>query len=172
MALYLTCQYFIHNAELSHGCYAILIVYHTMPCSSISYALYVVRPGVLSKAIGSLCLWACLSTLLVHPKCGRRGGAKVVSSYTVVVLGYMGSFRYDHAPRCCRGRLQVVTTLSIHYGSFAVVSVVPHVCNGVLKDVTGLDVLRCGTFSPVSQALALSPNHVSYVTLACMIRCF
>jgi hypothetical protein len=73
MALYLTCQYPIHNAELSHGCYAILIVYHTMPCSSISYALYVVRPDVLSKDIGLLCLSACLSALLVHPKGGILG---------------------------------------------------------------------------------------------------
>jgi hypothetical protein len=61
MALYSTCLYAIHNAELSHGFNAILIVYHTMPCSSTSYALYVVRPDALSKDISSLCLWACLS---------------------------------------------------------------------------------------------------------------
>jgi hypothetical protein len=102
------CQYRIRNAELSHGCYAILIGYHTMPCSSISYALYVVRPDVLSKDIDLLCMWACLSALLVHPKGGRPGGARVVTSYTGVVLGYAGSFIYDHAPRCCRGRWQVV----------------------------------------------------------------
>jgi hypothetical protein len=102
MDLYSTRQYPIHTAELSHGCYAILIVYHTMPCSPISYALYVVRQNVLSKAIGSLCFWACLSALLVHPKGRRPGGARVVTSYTGVVLGYAGSFEYDHAPRCCR----------------------------------------------------------------------
>jgi hypothetical protein len=139
MALYSTCQYPIHNVELSHGCYAILIVYHTMPCSCISYALYMVIPDVLSKDIGSLCHWACLSTLLVHPKGGRSGGTRVVTSYTGVVPGYVGSLGYDHAPRCCRGRRQVVTALSVHYGGIAVVSVVPHVrvwcrsserCNG------------------------------------------
>jgi hypothetical protein len=81
MALYSTYLYPIHNAELSHGCFAILIAYRTMPCSSISYALYVVRPGVLSKAIGSLCVWPCLSALLVHPKGGRPGGARVLTSY-------------------------------------------------------------------------------------------
>jgi hypothetical protein len=126
MVLYSTCKYLIHNAELSHGCYAILIVYHTKPYSSISYALYVVRPDLLSKDIGLLCLWACLSTLLVHPKGGRPGGARVVTLYTGVVPGYGGSFGCDHAPRCCRGRRQVVTTLSIRYGRIAVVSVVPH----------------------------------------------
>jgi hypothetical protein len=84
MALYSTHQYHI-NADLSHGCYAILIVYHTMPCSSISHALYVVRPDVLSKAIGLLCLWACLSALHVYPKGGRPGGARVVTSYMGMV---------------------------------------------------------------------------------------
>jgi hypothetical protein len=139
MALYSTFQYPIRNAELSHGCYAILIVYHIMPCSSISYALYVVRSDVLSKDIGLLYLWACLSTLFVHPKGGRLGDTRVVTSYTGTVPGYAGSFGYDHAPQCCRGRRHVVTAISIRYGSFAVVSVVPHVrvwcrsserCNG------------------------------------------
>jgi hypothetical protein len=127
MAFYSTCQYSIRNAELSHGCYAILIVYHTMPYSSISYALYVVRSDVLSKAISSLCLWVCLSALRVHPKGGRPGGARVVTLYTSMVPRYARSFKYDHAPWCCRGRWQVVTALSVRYGSFAVVSVVPHV---------------------------------------------
>jgi hypothetical protein len=103
MALYSTCQYSIHK-ELSQGCYAILIVYHAMPSSSISYALYVVRLDVLSKDISSLCLWACLSTLLVHPKGGRPGGTRVVTSYTGMVLGYAGSFGYDHGPQYGRGR--------------------------------------------------------------------
>jgi hypothetical protein len=136
--LYSTHQYAIHNAKLSHSCYAILIVYYAMSCSFISYALYVVRPGVLSKDIGLLCLWACLSALLVHPKGGRPRDARVVTSYKGVVPRYAGFFGYDHASRYCRGRQQVVTALSVHYGSFAVVSVVPHVrvscrserCNG------------------------------------------
>jgi hypothetical protein len=127
MALYSTSLYPIHNVELTHDRYTILIVYHTMPCSSISYALYVIRSDVQSKDIILLYLWACLSTLLVHPKGGRSGGAWVVTSYTGVVLGYAGSLRYDHAPWYCRGRRQVVIALSVQYSSFAVVSVVPHV---------------------------------------------
>jgi hypothetical protein len=69
-----------------------------MPYFITSYEMYAIRPGELSKDIGSLCLWACLSTLLVHPKGGRPGGARVVTSYTGVVPGYAGSFGYDHAP--------------------------------------------------------------------------
>jgi hypothetical protein len=83
-------------------------------------------PISLKQTICLLCLWACLSALLVHPMGGRPGGIRVVTSYTGVVLGYAGSFRYDHAPRCCRGRRQVVTALSVRYGSFAVVSEVAH----------------------------------------------
>jgi hypothetical protein len=72
-ALYSTFQYPIRNVKFSHGCYAILIVYHTMPCSSISYALYVVRSDVLSKDISLLRLWACLSALFVHRRVGDPG---------------------------------------------------------------------------------------------------
>jgi hypothetical protein len=125
MTLYSTCQYLIHNAELSHGCYAILIVYHTMPYLFISYSIYVVRLDELSNDIGSLCLRTYLSALLVHPKGGRPGGARVVTSYTCVVLGYAESFGYDHAPWSSRGRRQVVTALYVRYGSFPVVSVLP-----------------------------------------------
>jgi hypothetical protein len=165
MALYSTRRYCY---------YAILIVYHTMPCSSISYALYVVRPDALSKAISSLCLWACLSTLLIYPKGGRPEDTRLVTSYTGVVPRYVGSFGYDHAPRCCRGRRWVVTALNVCYDSFAMVSVVPHVrvwCrSSEICNRTGCT--RCGTFSLVSRALALGPNHVSCVTLTCMNRCF
>jgi hypothetical protein len=98
MALYSTCQYLLHNSEFSHGCYAILIVHHTMPCFITSYPMYAVRPDELREDIGLLCLWACLSALLVHPKGGRPKGARVVTSYTGVVAGYVGSFGYDHAP--------------------------------------------------------------------------
>ena len=41
-----------------------------------------------------------LVVLLVHPKDGRPGDARVVTSYTSVVLGYAESFGYDRAPRC------------------------------------------------------------------------
>jgi hypothetical protein len=146
MILYLTCQYLIHNIELSHGCYVILIVYHTMPCFFISYSIYVVRPDDLSKDIGSLCLRTYLSTLLVHLKGGRPGGARLVTLHTGVVLGYTGSFGYDHAPWSSRGRWLVVTALSVRYGSFAVVSVLPHVriwCKSFERcNVTGCTPLR------------------------------
>jgi hypothetical protein len=127
MALCSTCQYLIHNLEFSHGCFAILIVYHTMPCFITSDPMYAVRPDELGKDICSLCLWACLSALLVHLKGGRPRCARVVTSYMDVVPGYAGSFGYDHAPWCCRGRRQVVTALSVRYIGIAVVSAVPHV---------------------------------------------
>jgi hypothetical protein len=100
MALYLTCQYLIHNTEFSHSSYAILIVYHTMPFSFVSYAIYVVRTDELSKNVGSLRLRTYLSVLVVHPKSGRPGDARVVTSYTGVAPRYAGSLGYDRAPRC------------------------------------------------------------------------
>ena len=48
--------------------------------------------------IGLLCSRAYTSVLLVHPKGGRPGGARVVTSYTDVVLGFAGSYRHDCAP--------------------------------------------------------------------------
>jgi hypothetical protein len=97
-----------------------------------------------------------------------------VTSYTGVVPRYVGSFEYDHAPQCCRGRRQVVTALSIRYSGIVVV-VHPLTFEygvGLLKDVTGLVVYQCGTFSLISRVLALSPNLVPCVTLAFMNRCF
>ena len=44
---------------------------------------------------GLLCFQACSSVLLVHPKGGRPGDTRVVTSYTSVVLGYTGFFGYD-----------------------------------------------------------------------------
>ena len=67
----------------------------------------------LGKDIGLLCFRACLSILPIHPKGGRPGGARVVTSYAGMVPGYAGSFGYDGAPRCVWGRPQVVTTLSV-----------------------------------------------------------
>ena len=99
MALYSSYMYYIHKIEFICGCYVILIVYHTMPHFIISYAKYVVRPDDPSKDISLLCFRACSSSLLVHPKGGRPGGARVVTSYMGVVLGYAGSYGYDHAPR-------------------------------------------------------------------------
>ena len=44
MALYPTCQTSIHNIELCHGCFTILIVYQSMLSSFMSYAKVFVRP--------------------------------------------------------------------------------------------------------------------------------
>jgi hypothetical protein len=171
--MYSTCQYLIHNSEFSHGCYAILIVYQTMPCFITSYPMYVVRPDQLSKDIGLLCLWACLSAFLVHPKGGRPEG-----------VGY-----WPHTRVWCPGMRHPSDMTMLH----SVVEVdgmwwqpcpsamaLPWFVNsptfgygvGVLKDVMGLVVHRCGTFCMISGVLALNPNHVSCLTLACMNRCY
>ena len=102
--------------------------------------------------------------LLVHPKGGRPGDTRVVTSYTSVVLGYAGSFGYDHAPWCDWGRWQVVTALSVRHNSCIPISALPDVrvqCRSLCKEVTGLDVLQCGTLSPLSHFPGTySPNHV------------
>ena len=85
-----------------------------------------------------------LLVLHVHPKAGRPGRTRVVTSYTSMVLGYAGSFGYDHAPRCDWGRRQVVTALSVRRNSGVAFSVLPDIrvrCRSSCKDVTGLDVL-------------------------------
>ena len=113
----------------------------------MSYAKYMVRPDNPGMDIGSLCFRARSSVLLVHPKGGSPGDARAVISYTGVVLGYAGSFGYDHAPRCDWGRRQVVTALSIGHDSFAVVSALPNVrvrYRSSCKDVTTLTVPGSG----------------------------
>ena len=78
---------------------------------------------------------------------GDLGGTRVVTSYTSVVLGYVGSIGYDCAPRCDWGRRQVVTALSIRSNSGVAFSVLPDVwvrCRSSCKEVTGLDVLSAG----------------------------
>ena len=127
IALYPTCQVSIHNIEMCHGCFTILIVYQSMLSSFISYATVLVRPDDPGTDRGSLCFRACSSVLLVHPKGGRPGGTRVVTSYMSVVLGYVGSFRYDCAPRCDWGRLQVVTALSVRHISGVAFSILPDV---------------------------------------------
>ena len=134
-----------------------------MLSSFISYATVLVSPDDPGTDRGSLCFRACSSVLLVHPKGGRPGGTRVVTSYTSVVLGYAGSFGYDRAPRCDWGRLQVVTALSVRHISGVAFSVLPDVrvrCRSSCKEVTGLDVLRYGTFSLLSHFPGTcSPNH-------------
>ena len=164
MALYPTCQTSIHNIEFCHSCFTILIIYQSMLRSFISYAMVLVRPDDPGTDRGSLCFRACSSVLLVHPKGGRPGGTRVVTSYTSVVLGYAGSIGYDHAPRCDWGRRQVVTALSVRHNSGVAFSVLPDVrvrCRSLCKVVTELDVLQCGTFSPLSHfPSTCTPNHV------------
>ena len=84
MALYLICQTSIHNIEIRHGFFAILIVYKSMLSSFMSYAKVLVRPDDKGMDRGSLCFRACSSVLLVHPKGGRPGDARVVTSCTSV----------------------------------------------------------------------------------------
>ena len=163
MALYSFCQYSIHNIEFVHGCYAILIVYQSMLSSFISYATVLVRPDDPGTDRSSLCFRACSSVLPVHPKGGRPGDTRVLTSYTSVVLGYAGSFGYDRAPWCDWGRRQVVIALSVRRNSGVAFSVLPGVrvwCRSSCKEVTGLDVLRCGTFSVLSHFIGTcSTNH-------------
>ena len=144
MALYPTCQTFIHNIVICHGCFTILIVYQSMLSSFMGYAKVLVRPDDPSTDRDLLCFRACSSVLLVHPKGGRPGDTRVVTSYTSVVLGYAGSIGYDRAPWCDWGRRQVVTAPSVRRNSCVVFSVFPDVrvwCRSSGKEVTGLDVL-------------------------------
>ena len=115
----------------------------------MSCATDLVRPDDPGTDRGSLYFQAYSSVLFVHPKGGRPGDARVVTSYTSVVLRYVGSFGYDRALWCDWGRRQVVTTLSVRRNSGVVFSVLPDVwvrCRSLSEEVTGLDVLRCGTF--------------------------
>ena len=147
-----------------HGCFTILIVYQSMFRSFISYATVLVRPDDPGTDRGSLCFQACSSVLLIHPKGWRPRDTRVVTSYTGVVLGYAGSFEYDRAPRCDWGRRQEVTALSVRHNSCVAFSAFPDVrvrCRSSCKEVTGLDVLQCGTFSPLSQfPSTCSSNHI------------
>jgi hypothetical protein len=139
MALYPTCQTSIHNIELCHGCFTILIVYQSMLSPFMSYAKVLVRPDDLGTDKGSLCFRAYSSVLLVHPKGGRPGDTRVVTSYTSVVLGYAESFGYDRAPRCDWGRWRVVTVLSVRRNScvaFSIFSDVRVRCRSSYKEVT------------------------------------
>jgi hypothetical protein len=86
-----------------------------------------VRPDDLGTDIGSLCFRSFSSVLLVHPKGGRPRDARVVTSYTGVVLEYAKSFGYDRAPRCDWGRRQEVTVLSVRRNSCVAIIALPDV---------------------------------------------
>ena len=123
-----------------------------------------VRPDDPGTDIGLLCLWDCSSVLLIHPKGGRPKDARVVTSYTSLVLGYAESFGYAHAPWYDWGRRQEVTALSVRHNSCVAFSAFPDVrvrCRSSCKEVTELGVLQYGTFSPLSHFPGTcSPNHV------------
>ena len=124
-----------------------------MLCSFMSCATDMVMPDDPGMDNRSLCFRACSSILLVHPNGGRPGDARVVTSYTSVLLRHAGYFGYDRAPRYVWGRRQVVTVLSVRRNSCVAFSVFPDVrvrCRSLCKEITGLDVLRCGTLSPLS----------------------
>ena len=92
MALYLTCQTSIHNIEFCHGCFAVLIVYRFMLSLFMSCVMNMVRLDDLVWILVCCVFGLALAFLLVHPKGGRPGDARVVTSYTSVVLRYAGSF--------------------------------------------------------------------------------
>ena len=127
MALYSTCQTSIHNIEICHGCFTILIVCQSMLSSFMSYSKVLVWPDDPGTERGSLCFRACSSVLLVHPKGGRPGDARVVTSCTSVVLGYVGSFGYDRAPRCDWGRREVVTAVFVRHNSGVAINALPDI---------------------------------------------
>jgi len=112
MALYSNFRYAIHT-EFVIGYLAMFLACLAWICVLSSYTSCLLRPDDLGTYIGSLCFRVCLSILLVHPKGGGPGGARVVTSYAGMVHGYTRSFGYDGAPRFDWGRPQVVTALSI-----------------------------------------------------------
>ena len=112
MALYYDFPY-INHSEFVLGYLAMFVACLALSCALSSYTSCMLRPDDLGKDIGSLCFRACLSILPVHSKGGGPGGARVVTSYAGMVLGYAGSFGYDGAPRCDWGRPQMVTALSV-----------------------------------------------------------
>ena len=97
MALYSDFCYAIH-IEFVLGYLTMFVACLALICALSSYTSCLLRPNGLGKNIGSLCFRAYLSILPVHPKGGRLGGAKIVTSYAGMVPGYAGSLGYDGAP--------------------------------------------------------------------------
>ena len=152
MTLYSDSRYAIHKV-LVLGYLDIFLACLAKFYSYSSCISCLLRPDDLGKDIGSLCFWACLSVLPVHSKGGGPGGARVVTSYVSMGLGYAGSFGYDDAPRFHWGRPQVVTALSIRWEAASRLVYSPtfgYLYRSSCKDETGLDVLQCRSFSPMS----------------------
>ena len=104
MALYSDSRYAIHKV-LVLGYLDLFLACLAKFCSYSSCISCLLRPDDLDKDFGSLCFRACLSILPVHPKGGGPGGARVVTSYASMGLGYAGSFGYDGAPWFDWGKL-------------------------------------------------------------------
>ena len=96
MAFYSDCRYSFHT-EFVHGYLAMFLACFAMMGLSSSRASCLLRLDDLGKDINLLCFQACLSVLPVHPKGGGPGGARVVTSYASMGLGYAGSLGYDGA---------------------------------------------------------------------------
>jgi hypothetical protein len=148
MALYFDYRDAIHKE--------FVLVYLAMFLSCVakfySYSCYIsrlLRPDDLGKYIGSLCFRACLSVLPVHPKGGEPGGARVVTSYASMGLGYAGSFGYDVAPWFDWGRPQVVTALLVRWEAASRLvysSMFGYLCRSSCKDETVWTFSRTGHF--------------------------
>ena len=87
MALYSDFRYIIH-IEFVLGYLAMFLACLALISALSSYISCMLRPDDLGKDIGLLCFRAYLSILPVHPKGGVPRGAKVVTSYAGMVLGY------------------------------------------------------------------------------------
>ena len=98
-----------------------------MLSSFMSCTTDLVRPDDPGTDRGSLCIRACSSVLLVHPKGGRPGDARVMTTHMSVVLGYAGFFGYDRAPRCDWGRRHEVTAMPVWRNSSVAFSIFPDV---------------------------------------------
>ena len=153
MALYSDIRYAIH-IEFVLGYLAMFLACLALIYTLPSYTSCLLRPNNLGKDdIGSLYFRAYLSILPVHPKGGGPGGAKVVTSYAVMVPGYAGSLGYDGAPWFDWGRPQVVRALSVRREAASRLMYSPTFGYRVgvhAKMKTGLDVLQRGSFSPMS----------------------
>ena len=88
MALYSDFRYAIH-IKFVLGYLAMFVACLVLICTLTSYSSCLLRPDDLDMDIGSLCFWAYLSILPVHPKGGGPRGAKVVTSYAGMVPGYI-----------------------------------------------------------------------------------
>ena len=86
MALYPICQTSIHNIEICHGCFTILIVYQSMLSSFMSYAKVLVRPDDPVRIEVCCAFGFALVFYSSIRRVGDLGGTRVATSYTGVVV--------------------------------------------------------------------------------------